>query len=97
VGSYYQGYTGSYRLSGTNISDALKLISPIVSGTNFNLSGTGGASNVLYVLSATTNLAQPITLWTPISTNRFDTLGAFTFTNAFSPTQREQYFRITVP
>jgi Divergent InlB B-repeat domain len=97
VGSFNAGNTGTYRLSGTNFSDGLKLLSPSVSGTNLNFAVSGGASNVLFIVSATTNVAQPAPLWTPISTNHFDALGAFTVTNLFDPAKPQQYFRLSVP
>ena len=50
VGSYFQGYTGSYRLVATNISDGLKLVSPAFNGPSLNLTAAGGGSNVQAVL-----------------------------------------------
>ncbi|MBC8097575.1 MAG: hypothetical protein H7Y43_17360, partial [Akkermansiaceae bacterium] len=97
MGSFYAGYTGSYRLSGTNISEGLKLSLAKSGGTNLNLGGAGGASNVSYLVHSTTNLAQSAALWSLVVSNRFDASGAFSLSNLFNPAQREQYFRLSVP
>lgn len=96
VGSLNAGYTGSYRLIGTNISDGLRLLVPGLIGTNLNLPITGGGSNLQVILYSSTNLGQSLP-WTPIRTNNFDAVGSFTFTNLYNPALREQYFRLSVP
>ena len=97
VSAYSSGGTGTYQLSGTGLTAGLQLLSPTISGTNLYLFGTGGGSNVLFILYATTNLAQPVDLWTPILTNHFNASGAFDITNLYNPVQPQQYFRFSVP
>ncbi len=97
VSSYSAGGTGTYQLSGTGLTAGLQLLSPTLSGTNLYLSGSGGGSNLLFVLYATTNLAQPFDLWTPILTNHFNASGAFDITNLYDPSQPQQFFRFLVP
>jgi autotransporter-associated beta strand protein len=53
-----------------------------VSGSNFILSGSNGVPNWTYYVLASTNLALPLTNWTTVSTNSFDSAGHFNFTNA---------------
>jgi choice-of-anchor C domain-containing protein len=97
VGSYFQGYAGTYRLSGAGFSGGLTLGAPVFSGTNWTLTGSGGASNVSFVLFTTTNLVKPAALWTPVSTNHFNAAGSFTYTNLFNAGQPQQFFRLSVP
>jgi len=97
VGSYFLGQNGSYNLSGSGFSSGMQLRPPVISGTNLALVGTGGVSNLLFVLSTTTNLAQPAALWTPILTNHFDALGSFSVTNFYDQTSPRRFFQISVP
>jgi alpha-galactosidase len=52
-----------------------------LNGNNFVFSGIGGVPNWTYYLLASTNLGQPTTNWTVVSTNAFDAGGNFNFTN----------------
>jgi choice-of-anchor C domain-containing protein len=97
VGSYHQGYTGTYRLSGKGISAGLQLAAPSVTGTNLQMTASGGASNVQFVVFATTNLSQPQTLWAPIATNHFNAAGSFVITNLHDPAPGQRFFRLSVP
>ena len=60
---------------------------------NFILSGAGGTNNGTYYVLATTNLALPLTNWTSIATDQFDSLGGFIFTNV-APTNVPHLFYI---
>jgi hypothetical protein len=64
-------------------------------GTNgvYILSGAGGTNNGTYFVLTSTNLADPLGLWTPVATNHFDSLGQFIFTN-IAPTDAVQLFYI---
>jgi fibronectin-binding autotransporter adhesin len=46
------------------------------------ISGSGGASNATYYLLGSTNLSTPVSNWTRLLTNQFDSNGNFNFTNA---------------
>ncbi len=97
VGSLNRGATGAYRLTSTGISAGVKLSPPVISGTNLSLVCSGGGSNATFVLTATTNVALPAALWTPLLTNRFDASGSFIISNLYNPSQLAQYFRLSLP
>jgi hypothetical protein len=64
------------------------------SGGNLIFSGTGGTNNGTYYVLTSTNLTIPLTNWTPLVTNTFDATGAFSVTNAISPTVPKQFYII---
>jgi fibronectin-binding autotransporter adhesin len=64
------------------------------SGGNLIFSGTGGTTNGTYYVLTSTNLATPLTNWTTNSTSTFDGAGAFSVTNAISPTVPKQFYII---
>ena len=97
VGSLNRGASGTYRLTSTGVTPGVKLSPQIFSGTNVSLAGSGGGSNVTFVLSTATNVALPAALWTPILTNQFDASGAFVISNLYNPAQPARYFRLSLP
>jgi hypothetical protein len=52
------------------------------SGGKMVMSGAGGPLNGTYYVLTSTNLSLPLTNWTRVLTNAFDTFGNFSFTNA---------------
>jgi choice-of-anchor C domain-containing protein len=94
--SYNVGHNGTYRLYGTGYSDGLK-VTPTLVGTNVVFTGSGGGSNAQFILMMTTNLAQPVTLWTPIRTNNFSSNGGFNLTNFYDLNLPWQFFQLLVP
>jgi choice-of-anchor C domain-containing protein len=96
VGSANVGHTGTYRLTGTGYSEGLNVVPNIV-GTNILFTGSGGGSNAQFILMMTTNLAQPVTLWTPVRTNTFNGSGAFNVTNFYDLNLPRQFFQLLVP
>lgn len=96
MGSGNVGHTGTYRLTGTGYSEGLNVV-PSISGTNILFTGSGGGSNAQFILMMTTNLAQPVTLWTPIRTNNFNGAGAFSLTNFYDLNLPRQFFQLLVP
>lgn len=68
-----------------------------LAGANLVLSGTNGPSGGTFNLLASTNLAMPLTNWTPAATGAFDTNGNFLLTNPVTPTSRQRFFRLQVP
>lgn len=68
-------------------------------GTNggFILSGVGGSNSATYYVLATTNLALPLTNWTPIATDQFNNLGSFIFTNAAQSNAPQMFFILKQP
>ena len=59
--------------------------------------GSGGTPDWTYHVLTTTNLARPMTEWIRISTNQFDSLGSFSFTNSLSGEEAGRYYQIEVP
>lgn len=58
------------------------------------LTGTGGSNGASYLVLTTTNLAAPLTNWSPVVTNQFDGAGNFAATNSPAPGLPQQYFRL---
>lgn len=58
------------------------------------LAGLGGASNAVYSVLASTNLASNSTNWPSIATNTFDALGRFLCTNPLTPGASPIFFRV---
>jgi alpha-tubulin suppressor-like RCC1 family protein len=65
-----------------------------VAGTNLILSGTDGQSGRTYYTLMTTDIALPLSRWTPVATNALTADGDFTFTatNAVNPAAAQQFF-----
>ena len=72
-----------------------------VTGTNLALTGVGGGPNWPYLVYASTNLALPLSQWTPILTNVYDTNGRFSvviaLTNTLDPAAAWQFFVLAFP
>lgn len=62
----------------------------IVHGTNNNVPNT----NFHYVVLSSTNIALPLTNWTPVSTNPFNFDGTFDYTNAIAPGSARQFIDV---
>src|SRR5262249_55017552 len=63
-----------------------------VSGNKLLLSGTNGIPGGPYILLTSTNLAIPLTNWSPLTTNTFDFSGRLSYTNSITAPQ--QFFVI---
>jgi hypothetical protein len=63
-------------------------------GTNLVFSGTNGVANWPYEVLASTNLTLPANQWSRLTTNGFDSLGNFVFTNSVKTTPPRQFFRL---
>jgi autotransporter-associated beta strand protein len=63
------------------------------SATGFGFSGTGGVAGVTFYVLASTNVAAPVTNWTPLLTNQFGTDGSFNFTND-PGTNAQNFYRL---
>ena len=64
---------------------------------SFALSGTGGVTNGIYYVLASTNLALPLDQWTPVTTNSFDGSGNFIFTNTPGAGSPQMFYRLQLP
>ena len=67
-----------------------------LAGTNLVLNAANGQWNGSYVTLMTTNLMQPLFLWTPVATNTLDGSGNFTIiaTNAVSPAAPQRFYML---
>ena len=63
-------------------------------GTNLNVTGSGGIPGWNYYVLTATNLTAPV--WIPVATNQFDVDGNFTFTNAMPP-GLQRFYRLQLP
>lgn len=95
AGDGSSGFSGSgtYQLTTDNLSAGLKLCPPVViHGTNADVVAIGGDPGATMVLSTQTNVATPLSLWTPLVTNQFDAFGVFSYTNAFNRAEPMRFF-----
>ncbi len=89
---------GPYRLTGLGISTGFILCKPLITGPNVIVRSAGGPAGSNYVLFTSTNIALPLTNWTPIRTNQLGAYGEFSVTNTFNPAATAQhYFRARTP
>jgi hypothetical protein len=61
------------------------------------LQGTAGVAGGNYYLLSSTNLLAPLTNWTPLLTNQFDSQGNFDFTNLLDPNAPQNFYQLQVP
>ncbi|HEY4416698.1 MAG TPA: hypothetical protein VGO57_13490, partial [Verrucomicrobiae bacterium] len=73
------------------------LNSPIISGGNLILTGTGGTPNTGYTWLTTTNLATPLANWTVSVPGTFDSNGAFSNAIPVNTVQPASFFRLRTP
>jgi len=97
VSSYFEGGAGTYGFTANGLADQLRLCTPVIAGAALSVCAAGGAPGATFTLLATTNLALPVTNWTPIWTNQFDQFGVFTYSDSFNTSQRQQFYRVHVP
>jgi autotransporter-associated beta strand protein len=70
--------------------------SPVISGTTLTISATNSGAGTVYLLT-TTNLAAPISTWTPIWTNSLSGSGSFNtnLPNAVNPALKQQFYLLS--
>jgi hypothetical protein len=61
------------------------------------ISGNGGPVNQSFRLLASTNVALPTAMWTPVKTNVFDKNGAFSMSDSNASSFRMRFYRIVAP
>ncbi|HEV2328001.1 MAG TPA: IPT/TIG domain-containing protein [Verrucomicrobiae bacterium] len=94
-----------YGISPTNAADkftyvaaAPKILRVSAKGGNFIMNGTNNSgSGGTYQVLASTNLLLPVTNWTVLTTNSFDSTGNFSFTNVNSATNAGKFYILRVP
>ncbi|MFZ0828064.1 MAG: immunoglobulin domain-containing protein [Verrucomicrobiia bacterium] len=66
-------------------------------GGAFILSGFGGTNNGTYYVLMSSNLLVPVTNWTSIATNQFDSFGGFIFTNTAQTNSAQEFYLLQMP
>jgi len=102
--------SGTYTVVVTNIaglvisSNAVLTVGPLgfanivaVGDGSFVLSGNGGTINGVYYVLSAMDLTLPLTNWTFIATNQFDSFGDFIFTNAMQTNVPQQFYILKLP
>jgi fibronectin type 3 domain-containing protein len=65
-----------------------------VGSGDFIVSGSGGVPNATNYILVSTNITAPLTNWTRLFTNQFDSSGNFNFTNALDPAGPQLFYRL---
>jgi hypothetical protein len=70
--------------------------SPVISGTTLTISATNTGAGTVYLLTST-NVAAPVSTWTPIWTNVLGSSGSFStnLSNAVNPTFKQQFYLLS--
>jgi fibronectin-binding autotransporter adhesin len=93
--------TNSLNTNGTIsvVIATVPVISPVSVSSNGGLvfTGTGGVADADFYLLTSTNIAAPMTNWTPVLTNQFDDNGNFNFTNPIDPNSPQNYYLLQLP
>jgi hypothetical protein len=90
--------TNSIQASATAISPTPPQFGGITaSGAEIIFSGTGGVTNGLYYVLASTNLNLPFAQWPRVATNSFDADGNFNFTNSLDANMLHQFYILQLP
>jgi hypothetical protein len=84
------------------IDGTLRIVGPltgtaVLSPSGIIFSGTGGVANGSFSVVTSTNVSQPLGLWTATQTGSFDASGNFSVTNAIAPGEPKRFFRLRVP
>jgi hypothetical protein len=69
----------------------------IAGGGSLVISGSGGASNGIYYVLASTNLAVPASQWICVATNQFDGASRFVFTNTPETNLPQRFYLLQLP
>jgi len=69
-----------------------------ISGTTLHLTATNGNDNAQFALVSSTNLTLPLSQWTPVLTNNFDSNGNLNLTtNVVDPSVSRQFYMLRTP
>ncbi len=69
----------------------------IIDGTNLVINGSGGTTNGMFYVLATTNLTLPLNQWMHMATNQFNGVGNFAFTNGVSSSPAQMFYLLQLP
>jgi len=68
-----------------------------ISGTNFVISGSGGAGGATYRVLTSASVAAPLASWLPVATNVFDSSGNLNISIGVNPSVPVLFYRVQVP
>jgi hypothetical protein len=68
-----------------------------LSGATLYFNGSNGLPKGNYYVLTSTNVALPLSQWTPIATNQFDNTGNFNFSNMINPNLPGQFYQLQIP
>lgn len=86
---------GTISVTGTAIPPQFN--SPMLSGNDLLLSGTGGPADGTYYVLTSDDVGLPVGNWTSIATNMFDSSGNFNFSATIDPGVPQRFYLITIP
>jgi hypothetical protein len=89
--------TNRFNLSGTLSVAAYAppaITRSVVTGGNFEVTGSGGIPYWTYYVLAATNVSLPSAQWIPLATNQFDANGNFAFTNTINSTCPQLFLKV---
>jgi fibronectin-binding autotransporter adhesin len=69
----------------------------VILGTNIVFRGTNGSLGGNYYVLASTNVTLPLSNWTRIATNAFESNGNFSSTNGMDPAKPELFYILQLP
>jgi len=100
----YNGYslnwdnnTATASFTYANVPTPPVVNSPVVSGGNLILTGSGGTPGAHYTWLTTTNVANPIALWTTNTVGNFDGSGDFSNAIPISTSTPAKFFQLRTP
>ncbi|HEX3627911.1 MAG TPA: IPT/TIG domain-containing protein [Verrucomicrobiae bacterium] len=104
-GANVNGPIFGYGTSSTNAADkftyaaaAPKILRVFTSDGNFIMNGTNNSgSGGTYEVLTSTNLLLPLTNWIALTTNNFNSMGNFSFTNPIPSTNGRRFYLLRVP
>lgn len=95
----------AWNINNLNINGTLSVVSTAgpkitgiaVSGTTLTINATNGPASTSYVLLESTNLLVPVSHWTPVLTNSFNSGGGFTLsTNIVNANNRAEFYILQI-
>jgi hypothetical protein len=74
------------------------VLGPItMKGSSLTMTGSDGVPGWPYYVLASTNLSLPLSNWTVLATNSFDSNGHFNFTNELNANQPDLFYLLQIP
>jgi hypothetical protein len=68
-----------------------------INGSNISFTGANGPANEVYRVLTSTNLAVPLSMWTPVMTYSFNAAGAFSNNIPINTGQSARFYRLIQP